>query len=320
MTIAVIGLGSIGMRHAENLIRLGESVCGFDPDPARRELLAKAGGRATDKRDDSLKAAEAVIICSPNIHHLSDLENAIDKGCHVLMEKPLSHTLTGVSELIDTAVAKRKTIAVAMNLRFHPVVKEVKNLLKKSAAGKVIWGRFLCASYLPGWRPHQDYRKGYTTDPVSGGVLFDVIHETDLACHLLGPATVAASVARTSGTIETSADDCADLILRHPEQVYSNLHLDYVSKNAQRYFEIQGTAGLIKGDLLSRRLTVIDAGGKTATEHAFPGSFADDYIEEMQNFLAAIRGKNGYICTATEAFDSLKTVIEARKIAGLEVA
>ena len=40
MTIAVIGLGSIGARHAGNLLQIGESVCGFDPDVARRDLRA----------------------------------------------------------------------------------------------------------------------------------------------------------------------------------------------------------------------------------------------------------------------------------------
>ncbi|MCB9989386.1 MAG: Gfo/Idh/MocA family oxidoreductase [Rhodospirillales bacterium] len=318
MTIAVIGLGSIGNRHACNLLQAGESVVGFDPDPDRRALFEKAGGQTQCERDVALDVAEAAIICSPNICHLPDLQAALERGCHALVEKPLSHTMTGLQDVLRMADSRSLIVAAAMNLRFHPVVQRVHEILSSGEMGTVIWGRFLYSGYLPSWRPHQDYRKGYTTAPVGGGVLFDLVHEIDLAQYLMGFGTVSACVARRSGVIETGAEDCADLIIMHPGGAQSSVHLDYVSKHSQRFFEIQCENGFIRGDLVKRSLIIIPSDEDSAAgEECFEGSFSDDYIAEMKGFLQAIRGEGGQICSSSDAAKILETVIKARKQAGL---
>ena len=317
MVIAVIGLGSIGHRHASNLLQSGEHVRGFDPDSKRLALLEDMGGKAAKSREEALDGAEAAIICSPNPCHREDLQAALEKRCHVLVEKPLSHTLSGLPEILAFAESKGLLVAAAMNLRFHPVVKQAKDILTEGKLGKGIWGRLLYSGYLPDWRPDQDYRTGYTTDPVSGGVIFDLIHEIDLAQHLFGAGHVLACEARTTGVIETSAEDCADLIIRHAEGLQSSLHLDYVSKNSQRYFEVQCDEGFIKGDLFGRSITVKNAHSEIIIEESFSGSFSDDYVSEIKGFLKQVKERDGEVCIASEALKALETVIEARNMAGL---
>src|SRR5262249_26027808 len=149
----------------------------------------------------------------------------------------------------------------ALNLRFHPAVIEAKKRIATGELGKLLWGRLICASYLPDWRPGQDYRQGYASDPTTGGGLFDIIHEFDLGHHLLGAATAVAAQARTSGVLDMKSEDVADILLRHQSGASSSIHLDYVTRPAQRVTEIAGTTGFLHLDIAGRRATMTDAKG-----------------------------------------------------------
>ena len=81
--VGVLGLGSIGMRHARNLMALNCGVIGFDPDPASRARLVEAGGLVTEDRQAVLEACEAVVIATPNASHASRFK--LCKLCQILL-------------------------------------------------------------------------------------------------------------------------------------------------------------------------------------------------------------------------------------------
>ena len=103
MKIGVWGLGSIGLRHAKNAMQEGVSVIGFDPDVQRIQLLEELGGEPLENEQKLLNEADAIIICSPNHLHFKHLSQCIDAGCHVLIEKPITHKSEGLKNLLDTA-------------------------------------------------------------------------------------------------------------------------------------------------------------------------------------------------------------------------
>lgn len=314
--IAVLGLGSIGLRHAGNLLALGQKVIGFDPSPERRALLAEKGGAVTADRADAITQATAVVVASPSEHHLDDLQACLGAGRHVLVEKPLSHRAGGLAEIIAQAEQAGLVVAVAMMLRLHPAVRRAAAILNAGQLGQPLWGRFLAALYLPEWRPGQDWTQGYANDPKTGGALFDYIHEIDLACHLLGPATVKACVATHSGSIGLAAEDMADVVLDHGG-ARSSIHVDYVTRPRHRYGEIAGTLGVLRIDLDGRRLCWRDTSGAMVEDVSYPGSYADDYVAEMAAFLAAIDRRNPPPCSGAQALEVLETLISARTLAGL---
>ncbi len=316
MKIGVIGLGSIGIRHSRNVSGLGYEVIGFDPDSERRAVAAQLGIETTDQENFVFNNCGAVIICSPNKFHLYHLRMAVSHACHALIEKPLSHTLDGLKDCLDESFKKNLIIGLAMNLRFHPVAKEVKSLLAGEIYGEPLWARFTMSSYLPDWRPHQDYRTGYTSDVDSGGVLFDIIHEPDLAQFLLGPASVVTASAHNSGMLDIKSEDCADIVLDHGK-FRSSIHMDYISKHKRRYFEIQCEEGFLFGDLNARTLKQVSHKGEAEVNNAFAGGYDDDYLAEVKNFLGAVSGTEEYFCPADQAYDVLAGVIYARKLAGL---
>ncbi|MFP6718484.1 MAG: Gfo/Idh/MocA family oxidoreductase, partial [Alphaproteobacteria bacterium] len=188
--VTVIGLGSIGRRHAQNLREMGVSVTGFDPDVKQRATVTASGITTFPDRKSALAVSDAAIIASPTPCHIDDLAAAIGANCHALVEKPLGHRNDLLPPLLDIAEEKQLIVAGAHNLRFRATVKKAKSIINDGRLGDLFWARFLSASYLPDWRPEQEHTLGYAADPVSGGVIFDAIHELDLARYLLGDGDV----------------------------------------------------------------------------------------------------------------------------------
>ncbi|NQU57211.1 MAG: Gfo/Idh/MocA family oxidoreductase [Rhodospirillales bacterium] len=318
--VAVIGLGSIGLRHAENIRSNDCRVIGFDPDPDRRAKLDGERCITVESREIALNMASAAVIASPNACHLDDVRAAIAAGCHVLIEKPMAHTLEGVEEMLKAADAVGLTVAFAHNLRFHPVVIMAKDMIEGGELGELKSASFMCSSYLPDWRPEQDHRKNYTADAQTGGVLFDISHEFDLAFNLLGPAEVEKATAGNSGTLGIAAEDSAEVVLKHGRGARSKLHLDYMSKEARRGFEVVGSKGRLKADILNRRLAQFDTGGTQTDEQTFGGDIAETYKLEMMNFLNAIENKTRLSCGGHEGLEVLRLVLAARHLSGLPAA
>lgn len=316
--LAVFGLGSIGLRHARNALDLGQDVTGFDPDADRRALLADAGGKAVESREEAMAQAEAVIVASPNQLHRDDIAYAIACRRHVFAEKPFAHTAEGMADLLAMARSNDTVIFVAQNIRYHPAIREARQLLDENALGEILWARFVFASYLPCWRAGQDYRQGYANDPETGGILFDMVHEFDLAAHLLGSFEPAAAAARRTQAIDLSVDSSAAVVLRHRSGAFSTLTLDYATRPTFRRIEIAGTAGLLQMDLEKRTLLVTGTTGDALLEKTYTGSYQEDYVDEMRNFLGCISGVESPRCDGDEALQILTQVLATRELAGLK--
>ena len=113
-TIGIIGLGSIGMRHANNLEAMGHTVLGYDPAPELKQSHAHDLAFVIRKSD-------AIVIASPTAFHESHIELALAAGKPIFVEKPIA----------DRSKAWMQSVAmVGTNLRFHSCVKKIKEWAK----------------------------------------------------------------------------------------------------------------------------------------------------------------------------------------------
>jgi predicted dehydrogenase len=315
-TIAILGLGSIGRRHAANFAALGATVIGFDPVGAARDAASGAALVIARSRNTALASANAAIICSPSGAHLDDLDAILNAGCNALVEKPLGHQRERATALVERGEREGRLIAVGYNLRFHPCVAQARNALAAGDIGDPIWLRALAASHLPDWRAGQDHRTGYAADPKAGGVIMDYTHEIDLAIYLFGPAQLGAASAAATGRLGLTTDDIADLVMLHHNGARTNIHIDYLTRPAQRIVEIAGTDGFIRADLIARRFQFWSPDGTLRMDETHPGSFGDDYIREAQHFLDCLKGATP-VCSARDGLASLEIALDARQAAGL---
>ena len=172
MKIAVIGCGSIGRRHINNLLGLGYQVVAWNRRHERRQAAAQDFGIEVYVDLEQMlngSEAEAAVVCSPNSMHLEHAAMAVDRGLHIFVEKPVATFLDGMSELIDAANERGLITHVGSNMRFHFGPSKVKTMLDAGEIGRPLWAHFWGGMHLPDWHPDEDYRQMYSARKELGG-------------------------------------------------------------------------------------------------------------------------------------------------------
>lgn len=279
-SVLVLGAGSIGCRHARNLLAAGAEVRVADPEPGR--AAAVTGASPMPFHLDDLGRFDGVVVASPTVHHAEQARAALDAGVKVLVEKPFATT---TAEGVGIAESGR-SLMVAFNLRFHAPVRRLRELTDEGRAGEVKSGRFWFGSYLPDWRPGTDYRTSYSARrQLGGGVLLDAIHELDLAVWWFGDELdVVGSVVSRLGHLEIDVEDTVKALLVAPSGVPVEISLDYTSRRYRRGIEIIGDEATLRLDW-ARQVTEIEtsAGIETLRDET---PVSRSYELQTERFLA----------------------------------
>lgn len=296
MRIAVIGCGSIGRRHLLNLRKLGlTDVVAFDPVATAREHVERELGVNSAATLDQLLAKKPVVvlIAAPSSLHCELALEAASRGCHIFVEKPLSHSEEGLERLVAEVDRRHLITMVGCNMRFHPGPARVKALLNAGVIGRPLFARVFGGSYLPHWHPLQDYRRSYSANvTMGGGCILDGIHEIDLAYWYLGEVKSVVALASQLGDLELNrVEDVASLILQHTGGQHSEVHLDYVQRVRIRGCVIVGTEGTISWEWSDHhvRLYRPEAGQWSVEPLPADWEINDMYMDEMKHFLDAVR-------------------------------
>lgn len=294
MRLAVIGCGSIGFRHLINLLALGyRDLLAFDSLPEIRQKVHLEGrARVFDNLPDLWNAKPtAALIASPTATHMELALDAAKHGCHMFIEKPLAHNLTGMDELVRIVRSKNLVTMVGCNMRFHHGPKTVKKLLAEQAIGDLIAGRIQTGSYLPNWRPWQDFRLSYSADPVAGGAILDCIHEIDLTLWYFGPGRLVGSAFLPATVIGLNTEGLAEMILRHDTGVLSSIHLNFIQRDYRRSCQIIGSDGTLYWDFMEGRVRLYGPEGKISQEFQQPAEWEINqmYMDEMRHFCEALQ-------------------------------
>lgn len=164
-TILFIGLGSIGKKHAAIINQNYPEI----------NLVAYRSGQ-TDSNDlDYVKNyhhfdlmfqennIDTAFITNPTVHHTEYAIKCAEKGIDLFIEKPISHSLENLPELIRLVHEKQLITYIGYDLRFNSVVKEIKALLDQNKRDSdPFYCRIITSSYLPNWRKERDYRQIYS--------------------------------------------------------------------------------------------------------------------------------------------------------------
>lgn len=257
---------------------------------------------------------DVAFIASNTDSHVPIAIEAARHGCHLFVEKPLSHTLAGI-ETLQTEVRKRglKTM-VGCNMRFHPGPSTLKNLLEAKAIGTIIAARLQTGSFLPRWRPSQDYRQSYSASAEWGGAILDCIHEIDLALWFLGPARLLASAYLTAWTIGLETDGLSEMILQHTSGALSSIHLNFVQRDYRRTCQLIGSEGTLYWDYETHVVHQYGLDGKLAHIYPEPAGWQANqmYLDELTHFLEVLKGSNQTMNPVNESLATLEIALAAR--------
>ncbi len=322
MKFLIAGLGSIGRRHIRNLWSLGE-----------RDILLYRTHHSTLGEDEfgelpvetDLQAAlshrpDAVIVANPTALHLDVAIPAARAGCHLLLEKPVSHSLDRLDELEAAVQRGGGHVLIGYQFRFHPGLQQVERWLKEDVIGRALTVRAHWGEYLPGWHPWEDYRRGYSArHDLGGGVILTLCHPFDYLRWLLGDVEALWAFAGRLGDLELEVEDTAEVGLRFERGALGSLHLDYNQRPASHTLEIVGTQGTLRwenasGDVLLYRDATREAGqAGDWVSYPAPAGFERNhlFLAEMRHFLEVIRGQAKPACTLHDGRKSLELALAA---------
>jgi len=318
LSVLVAGCGSIGRRHIQNLVALKVGkITAFDVDEAQQ---AKIQRELDVEVFPSLSQAlelrpTAIIVATPTDQHIPVALQAARQNCHLFIEKPLSYSLGAVGELCSEIKTRGLVSMVACNMRFHPGPALVKTLLDSDAIGKVLSARIHVGSFLPGWRPWQDYRRSYSASPESGGAVLDCIHEIDLALWYFGAGEVIAAVSLPAESIGLEVDGLVEILLRHRSDVITSLHLNFIQCDYHRSCQIIGSTGTIYWDFGQAKVRLFADRGTTVKEFSQPPDWQINqmYVDELAHFLSAVCGRESVTNPVSDSLDALRIALAARQ-------
>ncbi len=297
MLFLVVGCGSIGKRHIRNLRALGAGeIIAHDLNmECCREVEQEYRVKAYDNLDEALaQKPDAAFICTPTSLHIPPALSAARNGCHLFIEKPLSHSLGGVDELLELVAQKNLVTLVGCNMRFHPGIALMKKLLEEGIIGKVLSARVQAGQYLPDWHPGEDYRQGYSANKaLGGGILLDGIHEIDYITWFLGEASRIFCFSGKLSSLEIDTEDTAEIILWLKSGAMSEVHLDYIQHPYGRSCQLLGEEGTILWDFHDKQVKLYTTRTKKWRKFHEPTDYDINqmYIEEMKHFIRCLEGK-----------------------------
>jgi predicted dehydrogenase len=295
MRFVIVGLGSIGERYVRNLLALGHT----DIAVVRRER--RPPRTVSDERfetyldlDEALRTKpQAVIVANPTALHVPVALAAVRAGAHVLMEIPLASSLNHVAELRDAVNKRGAVVLMGHNLRFHPCLLKLRELVAGGGLGRPVFARAEFGEYLPGCHPWEDYRDGYAArQALGGGAVLTSIHEVDFLHWLLGPVTeVAAMVGRTGG-LEMDVEDTAAILMRHAGGAVSEVHLDFIQPTYSRGCKVACRAGAVQWRFRENQVLVSDHARRdwSVVQELGEFDFNRTYVDELRHFIRCVEG------------------------------
>jgi predicted dehydrogenase len=260
---AVVGYGFISSRghlpaylHRARRQRDVEIVAVADICPARRELARRTlpGVRIYDGHCSLLEAEahglDFLDICTPPSDHSEIARAALERGLHVLCEKPLAPTMSEASLLLETAAAVRRVIFPCHNYKHAPVVKAIREVIQSGRIGTVRsvtlnTFRNTFARGVPEWRP--DWRRERRFS--GGGIAMDHgSHTFYLAFEWMGGYPTAVSAKMTTlGLDDHDTEDNFTAVLTFPRGL-AHAHLSWTAGVRKVIYTLQGDLGAITVD------------------------------------------------------------------------
>lgn len=308
LKVVFFGLGSIGKKHAKIIQdNYDHELFAYRTNKGQEENTLKI--QEYDNLEDifALKP-DIAFITNPTFLHTETALECAKKNIALFIEKPISHSLKN-SDLLEKEIKKRKLFSyVAYNMRFHPVITHLKELV--SEENQAIHFKVVCSSYLPDWRPRQDYTKSYSAKKeMGGGVLLDSSHEFDYIKWLFGDIKTIEGKCGKISNLDIDTEDVVDAEIVCITDIKGDLHLDYFSKEKERKIQVFYNDKYLEGDLINNTIKIVEHGKEKIVKKE--KNLEDTYKMQIDYFFEQYLNKEYNIMNNfSEALKTFKKIMD----------
>ncbi|OIW32722.1 NAD(P)-binding protein [Coniochaeta ligniaria NRRL 30616] len=335
ITVAVIGMGLMGPRHADAVVKEPNTklVALVDPAPQTQDLATKYGVSYFATIGELLASQqkpEAAVICTPNHVHAVCAEELAAAGVHILVEKPLcTDAQTGkdlVVHLKEIAARTGVKSLVGHHRRFNPFSLATREATTSGSLGHItavngLWTVFKPAPYFEAGQ----WRKTKTGGPI----LINLIHDVDLLHYFLGPI-VRVQTEKTVSRRGFEAEEGAAIIFKFGSGTIGTFLLcdnvvspfgwefgtgesPWFPHTGQDFYRFFGTdASLSVPDMTRWSYTGTKSWMEKITGEKIPVGTGEPIENQLAHFVRVIRGEEQPRCTLDAGLAAL-IVCEAVK-------
>jgi predicted dehydrogenase len=270
----------------------------------------------TDEQSAFMDSAlfDGVVIASPPKYHVSQCVTALEKNMPVLLEKPVSPTLSDALVLQDALKGKEHRLILGYSYRWWPPLQEFFRRLQQAKAGKIHHAQFVMSAHLADWHPWERYQDFFmASKDLGGGALLDESHFLDLMVWFFGmPERIFAKVEKLS-SLEIETDDNVDMLALYANGLRVSMHLDLYGRPHEKYIVVEGDKGTLRWSFEPNR---IQFGGdmEQKWQHSdFQYERNDMFLNTAKEFLTVLDGHNGISCSLQDGINILKIVEACRQ-------
>jgi predicted dehydrogenase len=289
--IAIIGLGSIGRRHLRILknIRPDINVVLVRSGKGKKWPEEQLATLVVNRLSDAISLGiDAAIISSPSIFHAEHAIELIRNKIPTLIEKPLSSSIEDAQAVFKIWEKNKSLVLLGYVLRYKTSIASFKSKLSSEAIGNIESINIRCESFLPKWRPEQDFRETVSSrKDLGGGVLLELSHEFDYASWLFGPLSVVESTLSYNEELNLDVEDEAEVFLKTIENWPLIIYLNFYSSNSSRYCSVKTDKGELKWNLLDNSVSW-KSNSKSFQIWEFPELKNEMYTNQIIHFFDCI--------------------------------
>lgn len=273
MSFLIIGTGAIGKRHANNLIKLGETV---------KTISIQNDGLSGLKRTLKSNTFEAAIICTATQLRAEVISLLAAKPMPVYIEKPVAYNNEELDRITDVLGDLTHRSFAGFMMRYHPAVQYLANLTQPAYRFA-----FDIGHDVNQWRENWNFADSYASNPNGGGVLLDLCHELDMAQTTCGPLKI-------DNVSSFSHPDFPDVdfttsIAAHSDNGHGSINMDYISPVSTRKISIWCADQTIMFDLANDDYRVTTRDGTKQLDLSIDRQKM--FQEAMADFVRLVRGK-----------------------------
>jgi predicted dehydrogenase len=261
---------------------------------------------------------DVVFICNPNSLHIPLAMKAAQAGCHLFIEKPLSHNYEQIDDLMALEKSQNIKVVVGYMMRYHPCLLRLRDLIQNQAVGRILSVRAEVGEYLPGWHTYEDYRPAYSSrQDQGGGAILSQIHELDYLFWLFGLPRRVFALGGHLSSLEIDVEDTVEILMEYfnnGQLIPVSLHLDYIQRPPNRTCQVIGDSGKIMVDLRALTVTVFDGNGSQVESASYEGFERNQlFLDELKDFLECLKGGKTSLVSLQEGAQSLRMALAAKE-------
>jgi len=322
LNVLVVGYGSIGKRHIENLSIFSNLQIFVCTNRKYDSFLKNKKCKIFTSLDDCIKQKPdiAFIANTTNLHVKTAIKLA-NANIPLFIEKPLSNSTKDVKILLNIIKKKKLVTMMGCVLRFHPAIKKIKEIISENKIGQIISVHAENGSFLPNWHLDEDYKKSYASrNDLGGGVVLTNIHELDYLYWFFGNVNEVFSITGKFSDLEIDVEDLSSILLRFTNNVIAEIHLDYFQKPSIRSCKIVGTHGTLYWDSSKNNVQLYDVKKKKWVDNLKLKNYDlnDMYVDEIKYFFKCVNKEEKSINSIEEGAKILNIAIAIKKSSKLK--